>query len=514
MPRRSRAFVLLRSIVAAGLGLCLTTCSQAPDKPVNVLLISIDMLRPDHLGCYGYARNTSPNIDKLASEGVVFENHISSSSWTLPAHAALFTSMPDSLHGVTDTDKKLCDRAVTLAQRFARAGYSTVGLFSGPYLHPAFGLGRGFAAYVDCCTNRDELDHNPPEKWAMDENAMKKSHQDITNPTVFGMFERWLAARGDKPFFTFVHMWDVHFDFIPPPPYDKQFDPDYAGKVDGSNFFFNDAINAKMDKRDLDHVIALYDGEIAWTDMFIGRMRDALEKAGVLENTVIVLTSDHGTEFFEHGDKGHRKTLYDEVVRIPLIVRYPKRLAGRTRVSEQTRIIDVGPTVLELANVGVPNNVLGESLVPLVDKPGTPRHRRAISELMSVGRKMRTVRTLQWKFFDDMGRDTFYYYDLKNDPREQKRLTDAQSDSCKKLQGIYLEETRNIESFVAQHKDVCVDTIEPTQPPKEVIEQLRKYGYVGAEPLDPAPPPKAEDAKAPDATPNTPPKSPGGKDGH
>jgi arylsulfatase A-like enzyme len=514
MPRRNRrAIALLVPILAAVLSAqLLSTCSRT-EKPVNVLLISIDMLRPDHLGCYGYARNTSPNIDKLASEGVVFENHVSSSSWTLPAHAAMFTSLPDSLHGCTDTDKKLCDRAITLAQRFARAGYSTVGLFSGPYLHPAFGLGRGFAAYVDCCSNRDELDKNPPEKWAMDENAMKKSHQDITNPTVFGMFERWLAARGDKPFFTFIHMWDVHFDFIPPPPYDKAFDPDYKGTVDGSNFFFNPAVNAKMDKRDLDHILALYDGEIAWTDMFIGKIRESLDKAGLLENTVIAVTSDHGTEFFEHGDKGHRKTLYDEVIRIPLIVRYPARLQP-ARVSEQSRIIDVGPTLLELARIAAPTNVMGESLLPLLDKTPPPRHRRAVSELMSVGRNMRSLRTLQWKFIDDMGRDTFYYYDLKNDPREQKRLTDGESDACKKLQGMYLEETHNVETFVAQHKDVCVGTSEPSQPPKDVTEQLRGLGYVGSEPLEPPATPKSEDAKAPEATPNTPPKPPGGKDGH
>jgi arylsulfatase A-like enzyme len=269
-----------------------------------------------------------------------------------------------------------------------------------------------------------------------------------------------------------------------------------------------------MDKRDLDHVIALYDGEIAWTDMFIGKIRDALEKAGVLENTVIVVTSDHGTEFFEHGDKGHRKTLYDEVIRTPLIVRYPARLPQHARVSEQSRIIDVGPTLLDLARLTVPNNVLGESLVPAIEKPGTVRHRRAMSELMSVGRNMRSVRTAQWKFVDDMGRDTFYYFDLKNDPHEEHRLTDATSDACKKLQAIYLEETSNIESFVASHKDVCVDTNAQSQPPKEVTEHLRGLGYVGSEPLDPPAPPKSEDAKAPDAAPNTPPKPPGGKDGH
>ena len=147
-------------------GLCLgpgTSCREQSEMQTaagdstypNILLISVDALRPDHLGCYGYGRATSPNIDKLAGEGALFENAISSTSWTLPAHAALFTGLADSVHGCTDTDRRLAENRHTLAERLKEAGYATVGFFSGPYLHSVFGVGQGFEEYVDCTSYPD-----------------------------------------------------------------------------------------------------------------------------------------------------------------------------------------------------------------------------------------------------------------------------------------------------------------------------------------------------------------------
>src|SRR5262249_6364996 len=146
-----------------------------------------------------------------------------------------------------------------------------------------------------------------------------------------------------------------------------------------------------MPPRDFQHLLALYDGEIAWTDSFIGRLRADLEKAGILDDTLIVITSDHGTEFFEHGDKGHRKTLHDEVIRIPLVLRYPKKLPRGARIEALSRGIDVGPTVLELAGFPPPTDVFGTSLVPAIQNPGTRVVGRIVSELDSVGRNLRAV---------------------------------------------------------------------------------------------------------------------------
>ena len=250
-PCQLRRVIRLSTIIAVGL-LSILGCRRStppstqaaakgvpatePAKP-NVVLISVDTLRPDHLGCYGYHRATSPRIDQLAAQGALFENTISSTSWTLPAHAAMLTSLADTVHGCTDTDKRLEGHHTTLAECLATVNYATAGFFSGPYLHPAFGFAQGFETYLDCTAyptleararkDRDNLD------------MRLKSQQDITNPRVYEQVSLWLKQNHRRPFFLFVHMWDVHFDLIPPAPYDTMFDPNYTGTINGRNFFFN-----------------------------------------------------------------------------------------------------------------------------------------------------------------------------------------------------------------------------------------------------------------------------------
>jgi arylsulfatase A-like enzyme len=440
----------------------------------NVLLISIDTLRPDHLTCYGYRRSTSPVIDELASAGVLFENHISSTSWTLPAHAALFTSLPDSVHGCTDTDRKLHKSFKTAAEVFADAGYETAGFFSGPYLHPAFGLGQGFDHYENCTSYAKSIDSTPAKKWAMDTRVMRQSHRDVTNPIVYAAFKQWLAKKKKSPFFMFVHLWDAHFDFIPPPPYDKKFDADYNGTVNGENFFLDPRINAQMPERDLRHIIALYDGEIAWTDYHVGKMVTDLKKAGLLEKTIIVITSDHGTEFFEHGDKAHRKTLFDEVIRIPLIIRYPAGLPAGVRVQSQTRLIDVAPTLFELAGLPAADQAMGSSLVRLAagKKPGFDN--TAISELFSVGRSMRTIRTAAWKFTDHINLNRRYFFDLTHDPGEKRLRINLAKDPGLRL----LTQYRAISKELIIRRSRSSKYTDRSTIPEDVLKQLKSLGYI------------------------------------
>jgi arylsulfatase A-like enzyme len=149
-------------------------------------------------------------------------------------------------------------------------------------------------------------------------------------------------------------MWDVHYDYAPPVPYDRLFDPEYTGKVDGLDFELGWQVHRSMDRRDLEHVIALYDGEIRFTDSHLGRLIGLLRKVDVLDDTIVVVTSDHGDEFFEHGNKGHAKALFDETIRVPLILRYPRRIAPGQVISAQVRLADVAPTILGLAGVPAP----------------------------------------------------------------------------------------------------------------------------------------------------------------
>ncbi len=417
-PRAAERLVLL---AAPLLGLTLACGGEVcVDRP-NVVLISIDTLRPDHLGCYGYARPTSPNIDAIAAEGALFEQHISSAPWTLPAHAAMFTSVPDSVHGVVDAVKfRLSEEFETLPESFQSAGYSTAGFFAGPYLHPAFGLGQGFDRYVDCVETVPDGQVDADNEWSMRDPVLRASHHGVTNDKVYAEWQRFFgeASEGSEPFFAFVHLWDVHFDFTPPAPYDTLFDPDYEGPYTGRDFFYDPAINAAIPARDKEHIIALYDGEIAWTDEIVGRIRHDLGAAGLLEDTIFVITSDHGTELFDHGGKGHRTTLYDEQIHIPLIVHYPG-VVKAARFGGQTRMIDLGPTLRDLAGLPAVSTTMGASLGPsLRGETSTAPDRPAVSELMSVGRNLRSLRTAEGKFVVNHDNGGSAWFDLAEDPGE------------------------------------------------------------------------------------------------
>ena len=192
--------------------------------------------------------------------------------------------------------------------------------------------------------------------------------------------------------------------------------------MDGRDFYYdNDRYGPSIAARDLQHVLALYDGEIRWTDSIVGRLLDRLEAEGLAEETVVALTSDHGTEFFEHDWKSHRSSLFDELVRIPLILRVPGQLRAGARVQAQTRAIDLGPTLLELAGLPAPEDVLGESLLPLVSK-GRGSGRDALCELDGDWVRLRCLRTKRAKLVHDLDRHSFQLFDLKSDPAERRPI--------------------------------------------------------------------------------------------
>ncbi len=474
-PRDRALAVLVAAVACVFHGGCGRPAASAGSP--NVLLISIDTLRPDHLSAYGYERETSPSIDRLASEGVLFESHISSSSWTLPAHTAMFTSVADSVHGVTDPQSTALPEAfTTVAERFHSAGYATGGFFSGPYLHPAFGLGQGFDHYENCTAQPEALDEHAREDWIFDREVMLESHRDVTGPRVYEASRKWIETHKDRPFFAFVHFWDVHFDFVPPPPFDRMYDPEYAGAVDGRDFYSdNERYGPQMAPRDLEHVIALYDGEIRWTDGFIGKLCDDLEAWGLRNDTIVVITSDHGTEFFEHGWKCHRSTLFDELLRIPLVIRAPGRLPAGVRIGAQTRMIDLGPTLLELAGLPPAVDTMGESLVGPARGEPVDLDPVAVAELDGDWSDLRCVRTREAKLVQDLQKGSFAYYDLQSDPREQHPLTDLSQGPGHELARRYRDAVQRIEREREAHPEL------PGQPPiaPDLRRQLQQFGYVG-----------------------------------
>lgn len=402
---------------------CALACGGGAGEPdavgPDVVLISIDSLRPDHLGAYGYPRETSPVLDALASEGVLFRDAVSTSSWTLPAHAALFTGLFDSAHGLLRDEGRLAPAHRTLAELLADAGYRTGGFYGGPYLDPTFGLDQGFEEWVSCMTRLPEA-MEPQEARREARGGVDRAHADVTGPRTVQSVRAWLAESDERPFFLFVHLWDVHYDYIPPPGYAERFDPDYRGDLDARRFARNPAIRADMPARDLEHLIALYDGEILFTDEIVGRILAAVAESGRLEDALVVVTADHGDEFFEHGGKGHRRTLFEEVVRIPLVIRLPGREAAGRVVDEPVRLVDVLPTVLAAAGVGAPAHVQGRDLGPLL-RGESLAPASSLLELHLARRSLYALRTGGSKLVSFDGR-RYALFDLGSDGRERHPL--------------------------------------------------------------------------------------------
>ena len=430
----------------------------------NVLLVTIDSLRADHLHCYGYPRETSPRIDQFAAEGALFEAAITSSSWTLPAHASIFTGLAASVHGCEDAKHRLPGGHVTLAERLKSTGFATAGFVSSPYLDPVFGLGQGFGSYVDCTSPL------PADELAMTYGA--------TSPTVVAAVQAWLRQNTERPFFMFVNFWDAHFDYVPPPPFDTKFDPDYEGTITGEQFLTNPKVDGNMPPRDLEHLRALYDGEVAWVDAHFGMILDTFASAGLLDSTIVILTSSHGTAFFEHRQKGNRTSLYDEVIRVPLIMRHPARVPVGKRYQEQARSMDLLPTVTDL--LGMPTaGLMGRSLTPLfVGKSIDVRGKEtAISELTVFGRTLLAFRQPERKTIFSVAMDRGAVYDLVADPGELAALTDPESPTVKAARA----DTTWSQGFLEAYRQRYPRPPEIPELPARVLEKLSALGYIDGE---------------------------------
>lgn len=343
-------------LVALGTLVSFASCGRAGGNvaPPNVLLILIDALRPDHLGVYGYSRNTSPVIDDLARGGVVFENATSPASWTKPAVASLFTGLDPLQHRVftgnnRDTEGRitsdvLIEEHLTLAEVLRSAGYRTGGFVRNAHLRPFLGFGQGFDFY------RADLG-------------------DATEVTE--QFLDWLQQGRTEKFFAYLHLLDVHWPYSPPDPFAKVFEPPEA------DLEFNERDTWKLLERkarsgdmviseaDIEAMNALYDGEIRYIDAALGQLFASLRARGLYDNTLIVLTADHGEEFLDHRGVSHGQTLYDEMLRVPLIIRGPGLTPRRVR--DQVELIDILPTVLSLTGVKAPPGLSGRDLRGLLE---------------------------------------------------------------------------------------------------------------------------------------------------
>lgn len=400
---------------AATVVLVTVGCGLRRAAPTNVLLISIDTLRADHLGIYGYARNTSPNIDAFAEQGIVFERAYSTCFFTADSHMSVFTSQYPSVHRVQNVaDPReplvvLSDLVPTVTEVLSEHGYLTVGFHGGGNVDGAFGFARGFDSYTYAGDRVDAA-----IEWL-------EQHDDR-----------------DRPFFMFYHTYHTHDPYTPLAPYDSLYDPDYAGNVVGDKKRFDaviaehgftrardlfwDAVDPE-DPRDLAHVIALYDGEINEVDLQIQRLLRVVST--LFPNTALVLLSDHGEEFFEHGRFLHSQ-LYEECLRVPLIIRAPG-LPSPRRISEPVSLLDVAPTLLDLVGIETPvPEFQGTSLRGVIER--TETRNEVFAEKVWGESENRLEESaprhmaLYTQGFKGIMKTSLELYDLRADPGEQHDL--------------------------------------------------------------------------------------------
>jgi arylsulfatase A-like enzyme len=457
-----------RALACAALAGALLACPRAEEapRPPPVLLVSIDTLRADRLGVYGADADTSPAMDRLAAEGVRFSNAIATSSWTLPSHVSLMTGMPVPVHRVSAPQHRIDPARELLAERFAAAGYDTAAFVSAPFLHRAYGFDRGFDVYENFQGRREA--QIPPKKG-----AHEASHSDQTAPSVVDAALAWLAERpvGDRPWFLFVHLWDAHYDFIPPRRYVEMFDPDYDGDLDPTDFEENPAIRPGMDPRDLRHLRALYDAEIRRIDDQVARLLEALDARGEADATLVALVGDHGEEFFEHGNKGHMKALFEESIRVPWLMRQPGVLAPGTVVDGVVALDDVGPTLLGLAGLDPLGEATGHDLSAALRAGGAGIGAEKLSVLPD-GRAV--LRGPGWKVLHAPRSGYAVYYDLDADPGEQspRAVRQVAPEKLEELEDALAAAEAASDALPWEGEDDAVELDPATR------DRLRALGYV------------------------------------
>ena len=467
---------------------CCAGCAPAPNEPVRgVLLMTIDSLRRDHVSAYGYrsphgAREaTTPTFDRVAEAGVLFLDAHSSTSWTLPSHAALLTGLPDPLHGAVDNRRSLPPDLVRLPELFADEGFRTAGSFAGPNLHPAFGFAQGFERFEDCSGVAlddalfENAEHAEPGAFL---DVHRASHETVTSPLTFEAARRFLSEReaDGAPFFCFVHWWDVHYDYTAPEEYVERFtDPGYRGAFRGRH---QAEKTWTATPADVAHLRALYDAEIRFTDDWIARLLAELERAGLAEDTAVCLTSDHGEEFYEHGRWGHQRTLYREVLEIPMALSASGRAPAGARIEGRVRLQDLYATLAGLAGLAVPDYVESRDLAELWrggGEPDLPAY--AYLEVPMREVRLSSLTGARFKAIYDHTTDAGSIHDLVRDPGEQvpRAGEDAAGEAAAMLAALVNELSR-LERARADvpggGSGVATDLSE------ELLQRLENAGYI------------------------------------
>ncbi len=483
-------------LLAGGLGCGRPTESETshPVQP-TIVLISLDTLRADHLGTYGHHRQTSPVLDSFAADGTVFEDANSTAPWTLPAHASMLTGLYPLNHRVLTFDTALPQDMPNLASNLSKAGYRTAAIVNSAWLKKErYGLTRDFDEYlfVD-----DTQDRRGPNTW-------------ITDQAI-----SWLTDDDERPLFLFLHYYDIHSDYTSLPQFERLFLTPYDGEADGTAWQIARASLEKdylemckknydpekcrigtpekhliidrtlktlsFDEDDIRHIEELYDAGIRQLDNELGRLFSTLEHQGLLDSSLIIITSDHGEEFQEHGRMDHFLTMHKEILHVPLIFHGPSVPAG-LRVKTPVSLVDLAPTILSMAGEEPEFNTDGFDLSPLFRGESPPHFiERPIFGEASGGLTyalmmdnvfpiFRSLRVGQYKLIHNSKEERWSLYDLDKDPYETVDLAQDTPEIVERMRG---QMKQRYEGF-----DPAPDPSVRVQLGTDELEHLRSLGYL------------------------------------
>jgi arylsulfatase A-like enzyme len=458
--------------VISGLGRCalfallvlVCACSDSERGPApNLLLITLDTTRADHCSVHGYERDTTPELRSLAEQGTRFDRAYAPSPSTAPTHASIFTSLHPLEHGLVKNGLRLDDRFDTLAERLARRGYETRAFVSSFVLNRKFGFAQGFDAYDDKFETSDASLR--VDRW---EGFTVLGGFDRAADETTTRANRWLIHRErERPFFLFVHYFDPHNPYDPPEPFASRF-------------------RGEGPKGSVDEIVSRYDGEIAFADAQIGRLLETIDHLGIAENTLIVVTGDHGEGLSQHGQMYHGVEVYEEAVRIPLVFRWPGRILPMRVIEAPMQLNDLTPTLLDLLEI--PRTDLeGRTLAPALvgdadldaEHPLYFQTDRAISSQRfryldstvgsdwTIGERF-GIRRGRWKYIEDWGRESQELFDLAEDPGELRNL-------ATELPGRTAELSRWLREWRGSDTAAPAASARMTE---EDIARLRVLGYV------------------------------------
>jgi arylsulfatase A-like enzyme len=445
--RRHLLWLISGTLISSPL---LTACRDGGSS-APVILVSIDTLRADHVGCYGYGRPTTPHVDLFRRDAILFSQTIAQAPSTLPSHASMLTSLLPPHHTASVANNRaLPAEVLSLATILKRHGYATASFNGGVQLHAVWGLDQGFETYESV----------RPQKTASDSLSDPRDRFSHT----LDMARDWIERHRAGPFFLFLHSYEVHHPYTPDAADLAPFRGDYSGRLpDHISVDLLREINGHktaIDDKDRQHIVDAYDGEIHSMDAAFGRLVDLLRKNDLYDRSLVIFTSDHGEEFGEHGSMGrHAHTLFDELLRVPLLIKLPGSRLGGTTQEAQAQGIDLAPTVLGVLRLPVPGQFEGRDLL----NPTGARRDEAVStrDVLDPNTSA-AVRTTEWKLYD--GR----LFHLSSDIPE--RLDVARDN---------LEVARTLRSRLkAILGERPIPSKRAAAPDEELQERLRALGYV------------------------------------